>query len=819
MNETIETTNFLKAGITIVIALSLMIPHFTGNVLGTNPLNNPPDPPTWSNPSDGSTNVKVYLQYLQFKTTDPDGDDLMYNVYFEGSFVDTVGPFQSGKNAYYKYDPALMLEYNTTYHWNVTVIDVHGAATDGPEWSFTTEIQQPPSTPSNPHPSDTAIDVAIDVGTLQWTSADPNIWDDILCHLYFGDSSPPSKIAEIGPKKQGTFIYDELERLEYNATYYWNVTSIDSVGNQAVGPIWSFTTMENQPPAIPSNPDPLDGATQVGLQPTLCWTSGDNKYDMVTYEVYFGESDPPTKVADVGPLPGNVTQICYTTDPLVNDTIYYWKVIAEDNLGASSEGPVWNFTTARTITIYVDDDFTDDPPNHKWDTIQEGIADALDYDTVYIYNGNYAGTVTVDKSVNLVGESKTGVIVDGTVSWMGLAIIAEDVSIDSLTAKNATWDGIRLDASSVTINNCHIEDNTRGIQFMMNAEHDITITDCTFYNNSNHIQCSGTEGAVITSCDFLQGNNEMSFSGTDCVFDGCDFHGNNGVTPIVMSGPHTLTNCEFYDNTDASGVRITSDCSITDCLFYNNGIAGLDLGIENTVTGCEFFDNEIGIFITGGENIITDCMFTGNTQCGIRIPGLTSEPGMGGNMIYYNQFLNSAGGAMNAQVDETDPARNTWDDDIGIGNYWDDHPGGNHSFGIWETEYRVGLRNKDRYPLVNYPYEDDVTPPELTVLVPEEGAVHLRGKKLFSLPFLSFAVVIGDIIYEANASDESDIARVEFTYTTAGIPDHIDYEPPYTWELNRTRVEKLPLYIHAVDTWEHYTNMTIETFVINLGIL
>ena len=39
--------------------------------------------------------------------------------------------------------------------------------------------------------------------------------------------------------------------------------------------------------------------------------------------------------------------------------------------------PGANFTTVQAAkTIYVDDDFIDDPPNHKWNTIQKGVDDA-----------------------------------------------------------------------------------------------------------------------------------------------------------------------------------------------------------------------------------------------------------------------------------------------------------------------------------------------------------------------------------------------------------------------------------------------------------
>ena len=65
-------------------------------------------------------------------------------------------------------------------------------------------------------------------------------------------------------------------------------------------------------------------------------------------------------------------------------------------------------------TIYVDDDWEDDPPNHKWDTIQEGITDAVDCDTVFVYNGTYYENLLIEKSIFLEGENKETTIIDGS---------------------------------------------------------------------------------------------------------------------------------------------------------------------------------------------------------------------------------------------------------------------------------------------------------------------------------------------------------------------------------------------------------------------
>jgi len=59
----------------------------------------------------------------------------------------------------------------------------------------------------------------------------------------------------------------------------------------------------------------------------------------VTYDIFFGITSPPPLIV------ANQSVTNYDLGTLQSQTIYYWKIMSWDNQNASSEGPIWNFTT------------------------------------------------------------------------------------------------------------------------------------------------------------------------------------------------------------------------------------------------------------------------------------------------------------------------------------------------------------------------------------------------------------------------------------------------------------------------------------------
>ena len=295
----------------------------------TTRFNNPPYTPNNPDPPNGAVNVNLDAD-LSWSGGDPDGDTVTYDVYF-GTTSPPPKVITNQSNA--TYDPG-PLNHNTTYYWKIVSWDEYGATTAGSIWHFTTRANSPPNTPSAPSPSNGAVNVDLNED-LSWTGGDPDPGDTVTYDVYFGTISSPPKMVD----NQSATSYDP-GTLNFGSTYYWKIVAWDSYGASTAGSVWSFTTRFNNPPYTPNNPDPPNGAANVDLNADLSWDGGDpDPGDTVTYDVYFGTANPPPKAVN------NQSTTTYNPGTLNFSTTYYWRIVAWDNHGATSSGPIWNFTT------------------------------------------------------------------------------------------------------------------------------------------------------------------------------------------------------------------------------------------------------------------------------------------------------------------------------------------------------------------------------------------------------------------------------------------------------------------------------------------
>ncbi len=310
----------------------------------TRPLNYPPNVPVAVAPVNGSTGVPLNT-VLSWTVSDLDGDALVSDVYFGSvSPPPLVASGQTG-TTYAVTD----LEYSTAYYWRVVVRDEHGAETSGNAWTFTARPENfPPNVPSTPLPGNAAINQSA-TPTLSWQCSDLD-GHALTYDVYFGTTSPPPLVASnlaTNSYVPGLLTFDTL--------YRWKVVARDELGAETEGPVWSFSTLINLPPNVPSNPVPPNNSTNNSLAQTLAWLCSDPNGHTVTFDVYFGTTTPPPLVAS------NITTRSYAPGALSFATTYRWQVVARDEFGLTRTGPTWAFTTKANSPPSVS---SPNPPNH-----------------------------------------------------------------------------------------------------------------------------------------------------------------------------------------------------------------------------------------------------------------------------------------------------------------------------------------------------------------------------------------------------------------------------------------------------------------------
>ena len=204
-------------------------------------------------------------------------------------------------------------------------------------------------------------------------------------------------------------------------------------------------------------------------------------------------------------------------------------------------------SASATSTVYVNATGGNDSNNgtidHPYQTIGQGINSVDENGAVHIADGTYSGTgntnLTINKNMNITGQSQTGTIINGTnTNWIFQINNGVTVNIQNLTLTNGntTTDGGAIyNQGTLNISGCTFTNNTANMGSAIYNHGSITnVTGCTF--NSNTATDFGgaicNQGPIdnVTGCTFT--NNTANNGGAICNFDtinnltGCTFTGN-----------------------------------------------------------------------------------------------------------------------------------------------------------------------------------------------------------------------------------------------------------------------------------------------------
>ena len=344
-------------------------------------------------------------------------------------------------------------------------------------------------------------------------------------------------------------------------------------------------------------------------------------------------------------------------------------------------------------TIYVDDDAV--PPydgtlEHPYPSIQDGIDNAFDGDTVFVYSGTYYENVKVNKSIILMGEDKKTTNIDFQKDYFkSIEIKASGTIVKGFTIKRSnSVGGIEISSNNIKITDNIITENLDGI-YIPNGIN-VTISD-------NIIAYNYWDGISITSNNIKIKDNIIAYNKD---------HG------IEIGGSDNVLQDNQLSSNGGNGIRIHNIENITigNNVISSNIEAGINLGkfkngviYSNTIR-----KNYYGIYAS-------------------KIPSVNVD-----NIIFHNNFVDTK------YRHVRDCGDNQWDNGT-EGNYWDifDEPSegayDNNNDGIIDLPYYIdGGDNLDRYPLkkpYNYiHYEKPVisitSPPEELII---KGTYSITG--------------------------------------------------------------------------------------------
>lgn len=221
-------------------------------------------------------------------------------------------------------------------------------------------------------------------------------------------------------------------------------------------------------------------------------------------------------------------------------------------------------------TIWVDDDFIDDPPNHKWDTVQEGVYDAAKGDTVYVFNGTYYENVQVSVPISLMGEDWRSTIIDGGGNDDVLWTVVDSVLVTGFTITNG-GSGYEEAGIRVSSNNNNISGN--------------------FVDSNDLVGINLYSGSGNLIANNIISNNEA-----------------DGIR--IISSPGNVISGNIIDSNDQNGIEsvVSNDNLITKNNISNNeGAILLDRSDRNIVANNHISNNDVGISTTSSsQNTISN---------------------------------------------------------------------------------------------------------------------------------------------------------------------------------------------------------------------
>jgi len=139
--------------------------------------------------------------------------------------------------------------------------------------------------------------------------------------------------------------YTLKDELEYETAYFWCVVAFNDTGDSIENEVYSFTTKKR--PTVPDHVlliSPMDEEVDVDISPVFIWALPESETEMDGLKFYISSEKDVWDEYIL--LPSNTTE--YTVEyELEAETMYFWRVIAFNEIGDSLNNAEFSFVTQK----------------------------------------------------------------------------------------------------------------------------------------------------------------------------------------------------------------------------------------------------------------------------------------------------------------------------------------------------------------------------------------------------------------------------------------------------------------------------------------
>jgi parallel beta-helix repeat protein len=279
-----------------------------------------------------------------------------------------------------------------------------------------------------------------------------------------------------------------------------------------------------------------------------------------------------------------------------------------------------NFAQAAAYDFFVDkssaQETEDGSEQYPWKTITGATnfieSGNLKNKTIFVKEGTYPESVALSRNVKLIGESKSGTIIDADGHNNAINFFFTKSEIKNITIKNSEATAVIIDKrSKATIDNCNIE---KAGKYGIEVKESTAAEKYKFTIKNSSVSDNGSQGLYISRRKISISDNEI-FSNKE---EGVDLH--QGVKGRV-SGNHIHGNTESGIESILSGANFT----ISGNNVENNHAQGITVQVYSVNSK--------------GKIKIKQNTIKGNSDYGIRYANYTRKIGPKKFKVFVDKYV------------------------------------------------------------------------------------------------------------------------------------------------------------------------------------